>query len=277
MQTSLPKGIFTSQLFRFVIGEAKTEFFLHSELVECKSKALGKLVNDASAEGQQGYIGFRDEDTRTFSAFADFIYTADYDIPYDLSPPHNGNNSNHRHKENCENQARQLEQPDKDKWGRPENGHWWNFRLHGEYRNIRRDCPYYLDLPPVGIPCFNTRSMTTDYSEFFIAHAKVFVFAEHYGVAELMGVSMKKLHVALCTFELSEERIEDILALVCFCYDQQGAERLKRMVASYSAAIMDVQVSRQVADGFQALIKERAEFAADMAWILTCRVLCRMH
>ncbi|KAG6079527.1 hypothetical protein E4U15_003716 [Claviceps sp. LM218 group G6] len=115
--------------------------------------------------------------------------------------------------------------------------------------------------------------MRTDYSEFFIAHAKVFAFADCYGIDALMDLSMRRLHQALCGFRLSKTitRVGDILALVRFCYERPGPEKLKRLVASYSAAIMDPGVSNLMPDCFQELLKERGDFAADMAWFLASR------
>ncbi|KAG6318336.1 hypothetical protein E4U22_005498 [Claviceps purpurea] len=118
----------------------------------------------------------------------------------------------------------------------------------------------------------NPGSMDTDYSQFFIAHAKVFIFADRYGVTGLLDLSMPKLHEALCGFRLSKARVGDILALVRFCYQVPCPGKLRRLVASYSAAIMDIQVSRDVAKSFQELLKEREDFGADVAWFLACRL-----
>ncbi|KAG6213500.1 hypothetical protein E4U34_006705, partial [Claviceps purpurea] len=108
-------------------------------------------------------------------------------------------------------------------------------------------------------------------TEFFIAHAKVFLFADCYGIDALVNLSMRKLHEALCGFRLSKARVGDVLALVRFCYERPGPDKLKRLVASYSAAIMDPEVSNLMADCFQQLLKERGDFAADMAWFLASR------
>ncbi|KAG5987961.1 hypothetical protein E4U52_007007 [Claviceps spartinae] len=114
--------------------------------------------------------------------------------------------------------------------------------------------------------------MDTNYSQLLIAHAKIFVFADCYGIDALMNVAMQKLHKALCEFRLSRVRVDDILALVCFCYERPAPEKLRKLVASYSAAIMDSTVSTVLAECFQDVLKESGEFAADIAWFLACRV-----
>ncbi|KAG5956617.1 hypothetical protein E4U56_006491, partial [Claviceps arundinis] len=83
----------------------------------------------------------------------------------------------------------------------------------------------------------NNRHMDKEYYKEFIPHAGIFVFAQYYGVEELMDLSIQRLHEALCGFSLSRERIGEILALIRYCYDQPGPEKLKRMVAMYSAAV----------------------------------------
>ncbi|KAG6291865.1 hypothetical protein E4U09_003671 [Claviceps aff. purpurea] len=265
METSPSEGVYTSQPVKFMVGEAKTEFYLHSALVASKSKALGKLIDDALAEGQQGCVVLEDDDVGTFTAFADFVYIRNYHLSTDLSSPDSGDASQQKGK--LKDQGRQ--------WGRPKNAHWSHFVANPDYRNLKkigrktRACNLGVSVPA---PSFN---LNTDYSEFLIAHAEIFDFAEHYGIDELKDLSMSNLHGALETFTLSRERIDDILALVYFCYDNErkNADRLNKMVASYSAAIMDSRVSDDVAKCFEGLLKKNAEFAADIAWFLACRAM----
>ncbi|KAG6183510.1 hypothetical protein E4U35_002995 [Claviceps purpurea] len=216
MKTSPSEGVYTSQPVKFVVGEAKTEFYLHSAPVASKSKALGKIMNllidDASAEGQQGCIVLEDDDVGTFTAFADFshfVANPDYRNLYNFG----------------------------------KNTGAWDLGVF------------------VPAPSFN---LDTDYHEFLIAHVKIFDFAEHYGIDELKDLSMSNLHGALENFTLSRKRIDDILVLVYFCYrnERKSAGRLNKMVASYSAAIMDSRVSDDVAKCFEGLLKRNAEFAA---------------
>ncbi|KAG6024096.1 hypothetical protein E4U40_003591 [Claviceps sp. LM458 group G5] len=225
--------------------------------------------------------------------------------PYSGSEPDRPSDSGTE--SDCETESRDTSDcRDKDKvLGRPLNDHWNAFATSEEYgyRNPSSDsvtpskarfwlCPkctwrcHHGDgcpicghqappapAPPLAppAPVLNPGSMRTDYSEFFIAHAKVFAFADCYGIDALMDLSMRRLHQALCGFRLSKTRVSDILALVRFCYERPGPEKLKRLVASYSAAIMDPGVSNLMADCFQKLLKERGDFAADMAWFLASR------
>ncbi|KAG6065306.1 hypothetical protein E4U32_007475 [Claviceps aff. humidiphila group G2b] len=260
MENSPSEGVYTSQPVKFVVGEAKTEFYLHSALVATWSKALGKLIDDALAEGQQGCVVLEDDDVGTFTAFADFVYLGDYDLS--LSSPDSGDAS--QQKDKSKDQGRQ--------WGRPRNAHWNHFVANPDYSNLNNSTGAWDLGVFVPAPSFK---LDRDYSEFLIAHVKIFDFAEHYGVDELKSLSIRNLHDALEKFTLSRKRIDDILALVSFCYDNErkNADRLNKMVASYSAAIMDSRVSEDVAKCFEGLLKRNAEFAADIAWFLACRAM----
>ncbi|KAG6204919.1 hypothetical protein E4U35_002997 [Claviceps purpurea] len=256
LQVSKPEGIFTSQPFKFVVGEAKTEFLLHSALVASKSEALGRLINGGFVEGQQGFVVLEDEDAKTVAAFAEFIYTGDYQLSFDFPAQSDS----------------ELEDSSHEVWPHPENEYWLEF-LDGK---ADHGANYEISSEPEDDPAARPLiigSMAADYSEFFIAHAKVFIFADYYGVVELMNLSIDRLYNALRVFRLSSERIGDILALVRFCYERPSPNRLKKLVLSYSAAIIDPDVSESVAQSFQELWKERGDFAADMAWCLACRLM----
>ncbi|KAG6315791.1 hypothetical protein E4U44_001109 [Claviceps purpurea] len=245
METSPSEGVYTSRPVKFMVGEAKTEFYLHSAL--------------------QGCVLLEDDDVRTFTAFADFVYIGNYHLSTDLSSPDSGDASQQNGK--FKDQGRQ--------WGRPRNAHWSHFVANPDYRNLDNFDTKTGDWDLGVLVAAPSFKLDRDYSEFLIAHVKIFDFAEHYGVDELKSLSMSNLHGALEKFTLSRKRIDDILALVYFCYDNErkNADRLNKMVASYSAAIMDLRVSDDVAKCFEGLLKKNAEFAADIAWFLACRAM----
>ncbi|CCE32467.1 uncharacterized protein CPUR_06327 [Claviceps purpurea 20.1] len=275
MAASLSEGIFTSRPCVLVVGEDKREFLLHSDLVKRESKALGEIIDASFAEGRKGYVVLRDDDVETISAFAQFIYTGDYQLSFDMSAPEVGNESHD--KDNPEDNFRP--------WTRPGNGFWHCFTKSKKYRDqaYLYDTsfdPYEIsysgpedDDPDDHDMCFNSDHMEKDYSELFISHAKIFVFAHSHDMEALMGLSIRKLHGALCWFALSRERIGDILALARYCYKSSGAEKLRRMVASYSAAILHACVSRDVTEFVLELLTDKSEFAFDSVWFMSRRMI----
>ncbi|KAG6078062.1 hypothetical protein E4U16_001688 [Claviceps sp. LM84 group G4] len=270
MEASLCKGIFASQPCVFMVGEDKGEFLLHSDLVKRESEALGDMIDTSFAEGRKGKVVLRNDDVETFSAFAQFIYTGYYHLSFDMSAPDSKTESHG--KGNPGNNVGQFR--------RPHNGLWRRFIQRNHYEDYENLSDSYL-IAPYGatkfeiddsdVPFLNVDHMDKDYSELFISHARIFVFAQCYGVEALMDLSMQRLHETLCGFSLSTERINDVLALIRYCYEQPGLERLKKMVAMYSAAVVNSDIQDLVIEDFEDLLKERGDFAADMAWFLAYR------
>ncbi|KAG5935680.1 hypothetical protein E4U60_003021 [Claviceps pazoutovae] len=93
MAASLSEGIFASRPCVFVVGEDKREFLLHSDLVKREGEALGEIIDTSFAEGRNGYLVLRDDNAETISAFAQLIYTGDYQLSFDMSAPEIGNES----------------------------------------------------------------------------------------------------------------------------------------------------------------------------------------
>ncbi|KAG6078058.1 hypothetical protein E4U16_001692 [Claviceps sp. LM84 group G4] len=287
MKASPYEEIITFKPFKFVVGKEEKEIYMHSALVAKWSKVLDKMMNGLFIEGQQGYAVLADEDVKTIAAFAEFVYTGDYHLSFDESPPDSPKSHS---KAACRDNDEELGRPLNDHWNAFATSEEYGYRkpssgsVTSSYRCIEccytwnyhtKQCPncrFHVQGPQAPpAPVLNAGSMRTDYSELLVAHAKVFVFADCYGIEALVNLSMRKLHQALCGFRLSKARVADILALVRFCYERPGPDKLKKLVASYSAAIMDPGVSKLMADCFQQLLKERGDFAADMAWFLASR------
>ncbi|KAG6062523.1 hypothetical protein E4U32_002238 [Claviceps aff. humidiphila group G2b] len=234
-----------------MVGKAQKEFFLHSALVASKSEVLGKMMNGPFIEGQQGYATLPDEDASTFAAFAEFAFTGDYQITMALDTTPRKAESSILYNRNDQ------------KWSRPSNDDWKKFVQSIEYG---------FEAKTADAPELNEGNMRVDFSAFFIAHAKVYIFADCYGVAGLLSLAMRKLHKALCGFRLSTLRIGDIVSLVDYCYDRPCPEKLRMMVASYLATIMDSHVTDTAANCFRRFLTRRKDFAADMAWFMVCRL-----
>ncbi|KAG5954254.1 hypothetical protein E4U57_004681 [Claviceps arundinis] len=192
MQASPYEEILNSRPFKFMVGKAQKEFFLHSALVASKSEVLGKMMNGSFIEGQQGYATLPDEDASTFAAFAEFAFTGDYQITMALDTSPRKAESSILYNRNDQ------------KWSRPSNDDWKKFVQSIEYG---------FEAKTADAPELNEGNMRVDFSAFFIAHAKVYIFADCYGVAGLLSLAMRKLHKALCGFRLSTLRIGDIVSL----------------------------------------------------------------
>lgn len=67
--------------FKFIVGEARKEFWLYKALISELSKPLNALVNGPMREAQEGFVEWDDIDEETFRRFVDFVYTGDYPSP----------------------------------------------------------------------------------------------------------------------------------------------------------------------------------------------------
>ncbi|KAK3942888.1 hypothetical protein QBC46DRAFT_339140 [Diplogelasinospora grovesii] len=72
---------FQSPPFKFVVGEARKEFWLHKDLISKLSKPLNALINGPWREAREGSVEWDDIDEETFRRFIDFVYTRDYRSP----------------------------------------------------------------------------------------------------------------------------------------------------------------------------------------------------
>jgi len=75
-----------------------------------------------------------------------------------------------------------------------------------------------------------------DYTGVFLAHARLYVFANKYGIEPLESLSLHKLHVTLKSFTLYRARIGDILKLVRYAYKNgpdYESNKLRALVSEY--------------------------------------------
>ena len=57
-----------------------------------------------------------------------------------------------------------------------------------------------------------------DYTEVFLSHAYLYVFADKYDIQPLKILALEELHATLNTFTLYPQRVKDIVALLHYVY-----------------------------------------------------------
>ena len=85
---------------------------------------------------------------------------------------------------------------------------------------------------------------TEDYTNVFLSHARVYVFADQYDVQGLKSSALKELHLALAHYILHPERTGDIIALIHYVYSNTGesvfgVEDLRSVLKEYMSCEMD--------------------------------------
>ncbi|EME77597.1 uncharacterized protein MYCFIDRAFT_72577 [Pseudocercospora fijiensis CIRAD86] len=105
-----------------------------------------------------------------------------------------------------------------------------------------------------------------EYTDVFLSHAKLYVFADTYDIAGLRALSLHKLHKTLACFTLYDQRVEDVAVLFQYTYNNT-AERegtldpLRKLVVSYVCCHIEKIL---VCDTFRATLKGENSAAVDV-------------
>ena len=84
-----------------------------------------------------------------------------------------------------------------------------------------------------------------DYSEVFLSHAQLYVFAEKYDIQDLKMLALDNLHDVLTVYTLYEERTGDIITLLRYVSENtgepvEGNEDLRTLLGLYVGFEMDM-------------------------------------
>ncbi|KAK4033364.1 hypothetical protein C8A01DRAFT_40192 [Parachaetomium inaequale] len=262
MEPILWDKILASKLYRFSIGPQKREFTVHSALVEIQSPALNTFVNNTKfKEAGDGHAELEDVEVETFVAFTEYAYTGKYggaDAPALAAPA--------------------APPPRYDAYSRAyTNGAYRTpkvSRLWATFTTaVSAACPADHQ------PCTNTANKLpgdgcADVRPVLLRHARLYVFADCYGISRLMDLSFYNLGQVLVAFDLvdhnmREIRVEVIVALLRYCYDDPTPELLKSLVVRYAACNAERLWESK---SFQELLAAHAELAAALVGLMVERL-----
>lgn len=113
---------------------------------------------------------------------------------------------------------------------------------------------------------FKNRETSDNYSEIFLCHARLYVFADRYAIAPLRSLSLHKLHQILLGFTLNDERIDDVVNLIQYTYSNtvslsESTDDLRILVTLYAAHQVEM-LGRN--DNFSSLLEEHGAFGKDL-------------
>ncbi|MCJ1259442.1 hypothetical protein MMC24_007279 [Lignoscripta atroalba] len=246
-------------------------------------------------EADEGSALLKHVDEDTFARFAEYIYAGDYCVnesPIVTSESHTSGEPS-----NSIDKGPHLEEEVHEA---PEG---WNSSMFKNKRERRRErkiiesykyivaedsdlphptfpVPEVSGLPDLTFPvpdvikAFATPSElrpntgpTEDYTESFLSHARIYVFAEEYHIKRLKDMAIYKLHHALLKFHCFPERGEDITRLIEYSYRKDlaalelGGEPLRNLVAHYAACNLKALQQSEV---FLDLLEEGGPFVKDL-------------
>ena len=110
------------------------------------------------------------------------------------------------------------------------------------------------------------RESCEDYTEVFLCHARLYVFADKYDIGPLKDLSLHKLQQTLAVFTLYGERVGDIVELMRYSYEHtadllEPIDELRLLVIHYAGCVVE-DLARSVE--FRSLLEEAGSLAGDL-------------
>jgi hypothetical protein len=69
----------------------------------------------------------------------------------------------------------------------------------------------------------------------FLLHARLYTFAHCYEISGLVDLSFYKLGKALVDIELDSDKVEDVVDVLQYCYDELASPKLRSLLVLYAA------------------------------------------
>ena len=266
-------NVYTSPPYRFIVEG--TAFYLHAALVSHCSKPLDRLMNGEMSEAQKGCATLEDVEEDTFGRFAEWLNKGSYTPgKVSINPLDESGSERSRSEkgmvEDSETEKPEVapfgffqpaqpvisdynptslktrkrsgkSKPDKmvDPWGQKSSS---RSRLKESFilrkATVRQES---IDIPHQ-LP---NESPEEDYTEVFLSHAQLYVFAEQFDIQTLKLSALENLQTTLANFTLYQERTGDIITLLQYVYSNTSepsddAEDLRTLLRDYVGYEMDI-------------------------------------
>ena len=221
------------------------------------------MINGHLSEAKQGFALLNDVDEATFIRFIRWTYSKDYPAPeYTWAETEEGLGGS-------KTEAAQEETPSWDDWGsftpskkkKKENGS----RAHTSLKeSFISEYDYSNPDTKPGPPRSNLYPQE-DYTEVFLSHARLYVFAEKYDIQPLKKLCHQKLQRTLAIYTLYPERVGDITILLKYVYANTAetideTEDLRTMLAHYVGTEMETLIKH---GEIKELMLDNGEFLGD--------------
>lgn len=256
-------------MFTFLVGEEQVSMMIHIALVAEQSPVLESLVNGSMQEATSGIVIWKDVEEDTFGRFAQFVYTGDYDAPSHTTMGDHLPTLDKAEEERDTTAESALSKGD------------WDLRDHSIPKpSVKsKKTPKFSELSypgPIRPEPFNIRqqprrnqSPKEDYLPIFLAHARLYVLAEKYGIQTLKAKVLQKLHLTLCHFTLYKACIRGIIDLIRYTYANTPSlkcmDQLRELVIHF---VTDKPRGLAGSKKFLALVEEGGPFSRDLVALM---------
>ena len=91
------------------------------------------------------------------------------------------------------------------------------------------------------------QNLKEDYTQVFLSHVRLYVFADKYDIQRLKVLALEELHATLAVYNLYHKRTGDIIALLRYvsgniCEREQSNEGMRKLMKQYVGCEMDTLV-----------------------------------
>lgn len=290
--------MFTSPQFTFDVGENNVKVTVHAATIAKQSQALDVLINGPMKEAQTGIARLEDVDENTFIRVCQFAYTGDYETPVFIQRPESGlpdkassvwpppNGSANEPGEIVE----ELEpEPVPEAEAPVAETDDWSFGLKRAKKHkklpksrVLRDSfekkEFDVETPRSSAKCRcevrQNSCAEEDYTPVFLGHARLYVFADKWGIEDLKTLSLHKLHKTLVTFTPYSARLGDVAELVRYTYEHtpdfsHEIDDLRSLVMDY----LTCEVTNLIhSPKFDQLLEQGGPFARDLVHMIMKRI-----
>jgi hypothetical protein len=296
-----PNSLIQSDLFTFHIGDDKTPFVVHSSAVAATSDPFRALVSGGLGEAQTRTAELDDVQPDDFVRFLEYAYRRDYTVP---GWTHDGSAAATSDVEQGEEVVVEEAPPSPLPEVNPDNivqdvpaveaaadDGWGSFALTPKKKKVKKSDAVALRnkfqkrnylTDSVDLEGFQPKSNSAadqNFTPVFLAHARLYTFAEMRLVYPLRSLTLHKLHKTLVGFQLYTERVGDIVELARYAYDH-GPDRsksgrmndLRQLVVEYMACEVDTIGKHK---DFKTLLEEGGEFVTDF-WGIVSKYLLKV-
>ncbi|KAL8981310.1 MAG: hypothetical protein Q9205_003863 [Flavoplaca limonia] len=214
------QSIYASTPFKFIVDS--NPYYIHTKLVSRHSPPLDRMINCQMAGAQNGFAVLEEVKEGALERFIEWGLQA---VAV----------------------RETFQSGKKSKKGKSRQELKADF-IHREH-TVRREIPSTRA----------NRGANKDYTEVFLSHARLYVFADKYDIQPLKTLALEELHDTLATYILYRGRTGDILALLRYVYantgqSARGGEGLRMLLRDY----LGYEMSDLMKDGqFKVLMLER--------------------
>ena len=291
-------SVYTSAPFKFIVDGKP--LYIHADLVSRHSKPLDRMINGPMAEAHEGVATLEDVDHGTFVRFIEWAHKGYYNAAEfttaELESSSPSGSQNHEEVAPAP-QEKDIPEPapaPEDDWARadvaepePED-YGWNqpVQHYGKTKKGRKDDlgttaqgikerlrkafinrPYTVRQAVVETPSPRpNENPVENYTDVFLSHAQLYVFAEKYDIQSLRVLALEELHATLANYTLHPVCTGDIIALLRYVYantrkPREGVEVMRTMMVQYVLCEMDVLMKDP--DFGNLMIEDQGDFVID--------------